>query len=137
MASPVGIGPWATASRSISAPPALLIAPATPAPIHRWSLAAFAMASTSRRAMSPSITSSSTQRNLAAAGTDCGGSALSRERGRLDPDDPGDVRRQPPVPAAEELHRAGDEERADDRDVDQDRRCQPEPELLQPEDRAD
>ena len=45
-ASPRGIGPSATASRSISSPPARLSAPATPAPIQRWSLAAFATAST-------------------------------------------------------------------------------------------
>ncbi len=59
-ALPSGIGPSATASRSISSPPARFSAPATPAPIHRWSFAAFATASTSSAAMSPSTTSSST-----------------------------------------------------------------------------
>jgi hypothetical protein len=34
-ASPTAIGPFAIASRSISSPPARLIAPATPAPIQR------------------------------------------------------------------------------------------------------
>ena len=50
-----------TASRSISAPPARLIAPATPAPIQRWSFAAFAIASTSSAVMSPSTTSIRTE----------------------------------------------------------------------------
>src|SRR5207247_1749531 len=63
-ASPTAIGPFATASRSISSPPARLIAPATPAPIQRWSLAAFAIASTSSCVMSPSAISSSTDRIL-------------------------------------------------------------------------
>mgnify|MGYP003340608231 CR=1 FL=1 len=44
-ASPIRIGPLATASRSISSPPARLIAPATPPPIHRWVFAAFTTAS--------------------------------------------------------------------------------------------
>src|SRR5205807_6506966 len=58
-----------TASRSISSPPARLIAPATPAPIHRWSLAAFPIASTSSDVMSPSTTSSSSTRGrLSSAG---------------------------------------------------------------------
>src|SRR6266566_8499385 len=51
------MGPFAIASRSISSPPARLIAPATPAPIQRWLLAAFATASTATAAMSPSTTS--------------------------------------------------------------------------------
>ena len=58
-AEPSGIGPFATASRSISSPPARLIAPATPAPIQRRSLAALAIASSANAAMSPSTTSSS------------------------------------------------------------------------------
>jgi hypothetical protein len=56
-ASPTSIGPFATASRSISSPPARLIAPATPAPIQRALLAAFAIASVSSAVMSPSTTS--------------------------------------------------------------------------------
>jgi hypothetical protein len=35
-ASPTSIGPLETASRSIASPPARLIAPATPDPIHNW-----------------------------------------------------------------------------------------------------
>src|SRR5829696_7046267 len=58
-ASPTSIGPFATASRSISSPPARLIAPATPAPIQSASFAAFVIASTSSTVMSPSTTESS------------------------------------------------------------------------------
>src|SRR5690349_2349493 len=57
----------ATASRSISSPPARLIAPATPAPIHGWSLAALAIASKPSAAMSPSTTSSSSTRAVSLA----------------------------------------------------------------------
>ena len=59
-ASPIAMGPLATASRSTSAPPARLRAPATPAPIHRRSLAAFTTTSTANVAMSPSTTSTRT-----------------------------------------------------------------------------
>src|SRR5438093_13111516 len=59
MASPISIGPLDSASRSISSPPARLIAPATPAPIQSALFAAFAIASTSSAVMSPSTTSSS------------------------------------------------------------------------------
>ena len=59
IASPTEIGPFATASSSISSPPARRIAPATPAPIQSWLFAAFAIASTRSCVMSPSITSSS------------------------------------------------------------------------------
>src|SRR5215204_363763 len=58
-ASPTVIGPCATASRSISSPPARLIAPATPEPIDSALFAAFAIASTSSAVMSPSTTESS------------------------------------------------------------------------------
>src|SRR5215208_2363991 len=63
-ASPISMGPFPTASRSISSPPARLIAPATPLPIQRWLLAAFAIASPSRAVMSPSTTSSSVKERL-------------------------------------------------------------------------
>ena len=56
-ASPIAMGPLATASHSTSGPPARLSAPATPAPIHSSLLAAFATASTANVAMSPSTTS--------------------------------------------------------------------------------
>ncbi len=46
-APPTSIGPWRIASASISAPPARTMAPATPAPIQRWLLAALTIASTS------------------------------------------------------------------------------------------
>src|SRR5581483_6659162 len=75
-ASPSAIGPFATASRSISSPPARLSAPATPAPIHRWSFAAFATASTSSAAMSPSTTSSESMPGTLAPG----GLACARDR---------------------------------------------------------
>src|SRR5438067_5548723 len=55
-AEPIGIGPFKSASRSISSPPARLIAPATPPPIQRQSFAAFAIASTSSAVISPSTT---------------------------------------------------------------------------------
>ena len=55
-ASPTSIGPCWIASRSISSPPARLIAPATPPPIQSRLFAAFAIASTSSAVMSPSRT---------------------------------------------------------------------------------
>src|SRR4051794_19081971 len=133
-ASPTGIGPSAIASRSISSPPARLMAPATPAPIQRPLFAAFATTSTSSSVMSPSTTSSCTGGSLAAAGAH--DRPAVAERGRLDAKDTRHVRRQPPVPPAEELHRARNEERTYDRDVDEDRRGQAEAELLQADDRA-
>src|SRR5919201_6339827 len=63
-ASPTAIGPFATASRSISAPPGRLIAPATPAPIQSSLLAALAIASTFSAVMSPCVSSSCTSRHL-------------------------------------------------------------------------
>src|SRR5512142_2383958 len=63
-ASPTSIGPSATASRSISSPPARFSAPATPAPIQSALFAAFATASTSSAAMSPSTSSISTAQRL-------------------------------------------------------------------------
>src|SRR5215218_6615493 len=67
-ASPTSMGPCCTASRSISSPPARLIAPATPAPIHKWLFAAFAIASTLSEVMSPSLTSNSAKERLEADG---------------------------------------------------------------------
>src|SRR5215207_9787013 len=65
-ASPTSIGPCRTASRSISSPPARLIAPATPPPIQSRSFAALPIASTSSAVMSPSRTSSSVKERLEA-----------------------------------------------------------------------
>src|SRR5918995_3782350 len=132
-ASPTSIGPSATASRSISSPPARLIAPATPAPIHSWLFAAFAIASASRALMSPSTTASSIGPTLARPRRKRG-CPLGRERRGLHAEDTGNVVGQPPVPAPEELHHARNEERPDDRHVEDDRHRQPEPELLEPDD---
>src|SRR5215207_455949 len=115
-ASPASIGPSATASRSISPPPARLIAPATPAPIHSSLFAALAIASASRAVMSPSTTASSIGPTLARPRRERG-RPLRRERRRLHAEDTGNVVRQPPVPAPEELHHARDEQCAHDRDV--------------------
>src|SRR5437879_9219235 len=75
-ALPSGIPPIAIASRSISSPPARLRAPATPAPIQSRSFAAFATASASTDAMSPSLTSSSMSED---AGAERRGDELDRE----------------------------------------------------------
>src|SRR3990170_3180208 len=56
MASPTWIGPLPMASRSISSPPARLIAPATPPPIHKWVFAALTTASAGTRVISPCST---------------------------------------------------------------------------------
>ena len=53
------------------------------------------------------------------------------ERRRLDAEDSGHALRQPPVPAAEQLHDARHEQRAHDRHVDEDRRREAEAELLE------
>src|SRR6185503_7307580 len=55
-ASPISIGPWRSASSSITNPPLRFNAPATPAPIRSPSLAAFTTASTSASVMSPRST---------------------------------------------------------------------------------
>src|SRR5262245_8690068 len=147
-ASPSSIGPLATASRSISAPPAPLIAPATPAPIQRWLFAAFAIASTSSSAMLPSTTSSSTVGSLLGsdlraaangrpeAGSAAGGSwsrptrRLRLERRRLHPEDLRHAVGKPPVPAPEDRHGARNQQGSNDGDVDEDRHGEPETELL-------
>src|SRR5262249_55161246 len=85
-AEPGSIGPCAIASRSISGPPAALIAPATPPPIHRSWLAAFTLGSTGNLVRSPTTTSISisnerTNRLLTArsGGQDYGGARQSQE----------------------------------------------------------
>src|SRR5918994_4462102 len=59
------------------------------------------------------------------------------ERGGLDAEDPRDPRGQPPVPAAEELHRTWQQEGAHNRHVDEDGSREAESELLQLDERAD
>src|SRR5262245_20939809 len=153
-ASPSSIGPLATASRSISAPPTPLIARATPAPIQRWLFAAFAIASTSSSAMLPSTTSSSmvqqpTRLRPASAARTAAPSRLAAGRGgcrqtrrlrlerrRLYPEHLRDAVGEPPVPTPEDRHSAGNQQGSNDRDVDEDRHGESEPELLEPHDRA-
>src|SRR5207249_6214133 len=82
-ASPGSIGPFPTASRSISAPPTRLMAPATPPPIHRWLLAALTMASTANVVMSLRSTLMIVRpmvRSIATSGND-----ESRKRGNAHP----------------------------------------------------
>src|SRR5581483_3498348 len=112
-ALPSAIGPFATASDSIPAPPARLIAPATPAPIQRWAFAAFAIASTSSRAMSPSTISGSSLRPPEERKAEpqpregAGGDARDRAREAESEDDVGDQEHRPGHPEREERH-AGD-----------------------------
>src|SRR6187551_4014479 len=134
IAWPTAIGACATASCSISDPPARLIAPATPAPIQSSLFAAFAIASTSSSVMSPSTTSRFMRGTLTAAGAWHRVGAAKRRR--LHAEDRCHVRRQPPVPAPEQLHRARHQECAHNRDVDEDGRRESETELLEADDGA-